>query len=189
MSKMVGWESRNELHALWRSEVDTDVVSYREQPHTMDMVLDGKLRRYTPDREDVLADGRIEIVEVKDTFEATKDPDYARKLAFAEDIYSGLPGWSFRIQDRAEIEASPSFATVENIQTHKRISFTLADVAMVRRAYSDAPTRTLGELRALFVNEVTGQAVLAAMMVARIVRIDLCTPMTGDSVVALVSPR
>ena len=44
------WESRNELHGFYHAEVDTDVVGYRAQPHTLRMSVHGEVTSYTPDR-------------------------------------------------------------------------------------------------------------------------------------------
>ena len=48
----IPWESRVELRGYFHAEVDATVVSYRAQPHTLQMLYRGQRWTYTPDRED-----------------------------------------------------------------------------------------------------------------------------------------
>jgi hypothetical protein len=74
------YESRLELHDLWRAEVCSKVVSAWPQPFTLQLMMDGELRRYTPDRQDILADGQLEVIEIKDDLRLVRDPTYLHKL-------------------------------------------------------------------------------------------------------------
>jgi hypothetical protein len=182
MGRLVGYESDNEKCDFYRAEVSTQVVSYREQPHTIEGMVDGIMRRYTPDREDRFADGRLEIVEVKDEYQADKDPTYSAKLDYFAEVYEHL-GWSFRLTTREEITNPASFETVENVQRFRRASFTIAEIATVRSVLGRRVECSLGELLAVFPSEFVALPKLCAMMVARIVVLDIGSKLEPTSIV------
>ena len=185
MGRLVGYESDNEKCDFYRSEIAPDVVGYREQPHTIEGRIDGKVRRYTPDREDRFADGRVEIVEVKDEFEADKDPDYFAKLTYFAEVYERL-GWSFRLTTRDEIKHAATFETVENVQRYRRASFTVAEIADVQRRFNQHGQCRLTDLMPVFSSEVAGLAKLCAMMVGRILLLDIHSKLEPASTVKLI---
>lgn len=184
MGRLVGYESDNEKCDFYRSEIAPDVVDYREQPHTIEGIIDGKARRYTPDREDRFADGRIEIVEVKDEFEANKDPDYYAKLTYFAEVYERLD-WSFRLTTRDEIKDPATFGTVEAVQRYRRASFTAVEIADVRRRVSRNGQCTIAELAPIFSSEIVALSKLCAMMVARIIVLDIHSNLEPASIVKL----
>ncbi len=184
MGRMVGYESDNEKFDFYRSEVGPEVVCYREQPHTIEGTIGGKVRRYTPDREDRFADGHIEIVEVKDQFEAEKEPDYHAKLTYFAEVYERL-GWSFRLTTRDEIKDPVTFETIETVQRYRRSSFTAGEIADVRRKVSQHGECRLAELLPIFSSEVVGLSKLCAMMVGRILVLDIRSKLEPSSIVKL----
>ena len=165
-------ESQNELHAFYDAEVNTDVVRYRAQPHKLEFIIDGKRRFYTPDREDTLSNRRTEIIEVKDHYEAEKDPDYHTKLEIAGTIYAGL-GWSFRVTERAEIEAQPRYKAIELIQSLRRTVVTQLDEDCVQRRLAGDETLPLVGNSGLWDSPVLGFAKMCALMVKRTISIDI----------------
>jgi len=181
-------ESGNELHALYHAEVSTDVVEYRVQPCTMHFTIGGRVRSYTPDLEEALSDGRVRITEVKDRFEADADPEYSEKLLYAAE-YCRARGQLFRIQDRAEIELPPLFDTVDVVQSFRRTAVTINDVMRLREHFSGRDVLPLGQARELFGTAPLGFAKLAAMMVRRIVAIDLTKRLSTETPVQMLRPR
>jgi len=186
MGRMVGHESDNEKCDLYRAEVDPNVLEYREQPHTIEAVIDGNVRRYTPDREDRFADGRIQIVEVKDDFEAEADPDYTLKLEYFAEVYEHL-GWSFRLTTREEIKDPATFGTVDHIQRYRRVGFTSAELAAVREIIRPVGTTTIASLSSIFEVRDAALPKLCAMMVARVLTLDLSSRLDPSSIVRLAS--
>lgn len=180
------WESRNELRAFYRAEVSTQVIKYRAQPHTLELALAGKLRRYTPDRMDFLIEGGVEIIEVKETYKADKDPDYADKLRAAALVYSNL-GWSFRIITSDEIEAQPSFSAVVRIQNHRRTVITPRDEDITLDLLSRHGTAALADVRALWPNPAIGFAKMCALMIKRSIHIDYNSGLRDMTPVNLVA--
>lgn len=185
MGRLVGYESENEKCDFYRVEIAPEVMGYREQPHTIKAVIAGQERRYNPDREDQFADGRIQIVEVKDEFEAAKDPDYTAKLDYFAEVYERL-GWSFRLTTRVQIKDTTTFKAVETIQRFRRASFTAKEVADVRIEFAQRDQCSLGELLRLFPSELVGLPKLCAMMVGRILLLDVTSRLEPSSIVKVV---
>jgi len=179
-------ESSNELHALYHAEVSPLVVRYRAQPHTARFVIDGRVREYTPDLEETHGCGRVIITEVKDTFEEEADPAYTEKLHVARAFYEAQ-GMTFRILERAEIEARPVFDSVEAIQAFRRTVITAADIFQVRSVIGSLESAPLAEVRDTFKTSALGFAKLAAMMVRRIISIDLERDLGPESPVRLLT--
>lgn len=102
------WESRTELHALHHAEVNTSIVRYRAQPHSLEMSDHGELFRYTPDMELVLPMNAIEIVEIKGKYDPSSDARYEQKLALAAEVYRSQ-GWAFRVVEAEALEEKPRF--------------------------------------------------------------------------------
>lgn len=179
----VPWESRNEQHALWHAEMNSGVVAYRAQPHTLRLVMNGRRASYTPDLllEDVV--GVIDIIEVKDAFEEKKDPEYTDKLNRAAAIYRAL-GWSFSIVTKAQLEAEPAFSDVELLHRYRKTALGIEDIDAVETALAGGPT-TLTALRRVLPPEPMGTAQLSAMIVHRIIGVDLTNGLADDAVVAL----
>lgn len=113
------WESKLELHDLWRAEVMWEVVESWCQPCRIWLDHGAKTASYVPDRKDRLADGTFEYVEVKPKFDPDKDAAYTEKLLRVEAILTGL-GHRFRIIERAEIEAEPAYSAIKVVQAHRR---------------------------------------------------------------------
>lgn len=184
MGRHIGWESKVERDAFYCVEVSPEVVSYREQPHTAVAMIDGVKRSYTPDRVDMLADGTVAVVEIKETFEAAADPDYTRKLRYFADVYQSL-GWRFEVVEREAIAGELCFDAVKKIQSHRRVSFNALELNAVLGEMQLGQT-TLGRLQASFPNPLVGQAKLFAMMVDRHIQIDLRGPLSEASLVGRV---
>jgi hypothetical protein len=180
----VSWESRVELHAFYQAEVDTAVKTYRAQPHTLEMICEGRKYFYTPDREDTLADGRIEIIEIKDLHDPSEDIAYSAKLELAQGIYQNL-GWSFRIMERAEIEAEPRYRAVETVQSYRRTALTTLDIMAVQKIAGGRPI-TLGDLCEALGPPELGLRKSCAMAVRRIIAIELDRGLISQAVVQLL---
>jgi hypothetical protein len=99
-------ESMNEHAFLQHSEVDTSVIDYLSQPCRFEFVMDGVKRAYIADCARFLANGRIEIVEVKSDGRWARDPDYAAKLNYVEAICKAV-GWSFRVAHGGHCVSAP----------------------------------------------------------------------------------
>lgn len=182
------WESRNELHGLYHAEVRFDVVKYRAQPHTLEMIYEGRKCKLTPDLELVLSNGRVEIIEIKGDFDALADPDYSAKLEMARQVYGSI-GQTFRVVDRKQLEAQPRFKAIEEIQNYRRTAITTGDMFLVSNLFKSGEPLTLADLKGAYGNAIVGMAKAYAMMVRRVIEIDITRGLNDNSPVRLPSCR
>lgn len=177
------WESRPELHGIYEAEVDTAVVAYAVQPESLSWYFEGEPQRYTPDRSDLMEDGGVRVIEIKDVYDADQRRPYARKLDQVARIYSAL-GRRFEIHDIAKRRMEPRFDAIEEVQAYRRSMITVEQVSCIRRALGQGPLPMEQALDAL--GRARPRAVLCAMMVRRIVEIDLSTGLHARAAVSLV---
>lgn len=183
------YESMNELAFFMHCEVDTEVADYRAQPFRLEFVIEGRKRTYIVDCVRLMANGGIEVVEVKSDPRALQDPDYAEKLQAVRTICEQV-GWRFRLVFmKALTERPPLHRNVTDIQSRRMTDYTGADVFRVVEFVRRSGEVALGELAQHLGARALGFAKLKAMMVGRIVRIDLTQPIGDASRVVLVPDR
>ena len=182
MGGTVPWESRLELHDLYRAEVDPNITSFFVQPETLHWQNEGRAKTYTPDRLDYMANGSVRVVEVKDVYDPADDPEYTQKLAEAEKIYAVI-GRNFVLRDSAVVRAQPDFAAVEEVQAFRRAVVTIQDLDRVGEVLANG-WRPLGEVLAA-IGRQRPRATLFAMMVRRFVNIDLTRGLPDSANVSL----
>lgn len=175
-------ESMNELVFFHESEVDTRVVDYRAQPFRLEFILAGRLRTYIPDCARLLSDGTVEVVEIKGDHRALSDEDYAEKLRAVREFCHRL-GWRFRIVFREEtIAARIRRANVYLIQSKRTVSYGASHcyLALDRldRLKGEA---SLGQVARAFGDSRVGTSIAMAMMVGRVLDIELERAISPDS--------
>jgi hypothetical protein len=182
--RAIPWESYAELHAIYLAEVDTNVLHYRSQPHTLR--VSGSLRAYTPDLELTLSDGSIEIVEVKSQrFDLLTD-DYTSKLSAAENFYDTM-GWKFRQLDMSKVVGTPHFEAVSVIQSYRRTMVTTSDTFLISKLFACRSTLPMWELTDAYPHPVGGLAKACAMIVRRMISVDCFAGLDDTSTVRLVA--
>jgi hypothetical protein len=164
--RMLPWQSKLELYSLWRAEVRTDVVKSSVRPFMVEAFVDDGTYRYICTRQDLLANGKTEIVEVKAAIEAEKDPLYFGKLDLAAEICRSL-GWLFRVEDRAQIQAEPAFATIRTIVGYARTDVGAIDLLALDKVFGARDTISLDEVQAALGSGVRGLASTSALVVQR----------------------
>lgn len=185
------FEGMNERLFFMHSEVDTSVVDYRAQPFRFEFTIDGARRTYIVDCVRLLSDGRIEVVEVKNDRRALRDDHYLEKLNRVAETCTAL-GWDFRVVLREGLEnPRVRLENIELIQSRRHTRFTSADVYVALESIEQAGGRiSMGKLAEGLGDAHRGRAVLQAMMVHRLVEIDLSKPLGPESSVSLPSsPR
>jgi len=182
------WESRGELHALQHAEVNTEIVEYRAQPHSLEISDCGEIYRYTPDLEIVLATDTIEIVEIKSEYDPSTDDRYAHKLALACEVYQSQ-GWAFRMLEAGELLQEPRFDAVREIQSYRRACLTPADASILATLFRGTDRISFKELASAYPTHLLGKAKASAMMVRRMIKIDLANGLCDSAAVTLVSSR
>jgi hypothetical protein len=181
------FEGMNERAFLMHSEVHTSVVDYRAQPFRFEFVLDGQKRTYIADAVRLLDDGAVEVVEIKNDRRFLKDPEYALKLDAVAVVCRQI-GWRFRIIYRADLfEPATLFDNVQDVQSWRLANYGQADVFRVLDRLEAFGSQAIGSLADLIDSRPVGMAKLKAMMVGRIVRIDLSEQLSIDSEVGTVT--
>jgi len=182
------FESHNELAFYQECEVDPRVVDYRAQPFRFEFVLDGQLRRYIPDCVRLLDSGRIEVVEVKADSRYLHDVDYSCKLSQAAKICAMI-GWTlaFAVGERIHLPRVRR-ENIKLIQQDRMVLFDERHVYRARAALAERGGEGLfGEIASAIEAPPKGDAILRALMVARLVQIDLEAPLTAHSAVTAYS--
>jgi len=169
----LAFESMNEHAFFHHSEVDIGVVDYLAQPFRFEFVIDGTPRTYIADCVRQLADGAIEVVEVKHDARALKDPDYVLKLHWVREICRVL-GWSFRVVHGQRLrERSVRNDNVQTVQHSRSVQYSASDVFVAADACGRTGATTLGVLAEALGDVRLGRAKAYAMMVGRLVDIEL----------------
>lgn len=181
------YESMNERAFFMHCEVNTDVIDYRAQPFRLEFVLDGRKRTYIADCVRVLASGDIELVEIKSDPSSVHDPDYRQKLEAVRAICSQV-GWRFRlIFKKALTEPAVFHRNIMDVQSWRMTEYSDTDVFRVVEALGRQSGAKLGDVVQDLGSRDEGLAKLKAMMVGRIVRLDLTEEIGDATPVCLVS--
>ena len=186
------WEDRAERQFFWLCEADTAVARYLAQPHGLEMKVTGRKEAllYYPDVRRDMADGRVEIREIKsrDARERLRDPDYGLKLDLAREVYARL-GWDFMVLHQAEDIERPRqrLATAREIQRRRRVRIDTHDrFAIVEAVEREGGVAQLGAIVDALGGEPLGRAKTYAAVVRRFVHVPLDGRLTDETPVTLV---
>jgi hypothetical protein len=182
------YEGMNELALLKRSEVDTSVIDYRSQPIRFEFVINGAKRVYIADCVRLLDNGTVEVIEVKNCVQQFSSPEYAEKLAAVRDVCESL-GWRFRALARQQLfKPHVVYANIDLIQSRRMVQFEQVHAYQAMELLErGAGETTLGDLSEILGGGPRGVAISQAMMVRRLVAIDMNGLLTAESKVAAVS--
>jgi hypothetical protein len=187
------WEDRAERMFFWLCEADTAVVSYLAQPHCLELKVagGGKSMLYYPDVRRDMADGRVEIREIKSRDAGTRrrDPDYAHKLSLAGEVYARL-GWDFMVlyQDEDIERPRPRLVTAKEIQRRRRVKVDTRDrFSLIETIEREGGVATLRAVIEALGGEPIGRAKVYAAVVRRFVHMPLDRLLVDDTPVSLVS--
>lgn len=111
------WESQLERDRMFQLEFDPDVLNFREQPKTFEIVVGGEPRRYTPDLEVIRTDRKV-IEEVKP---ADRVPECADLFAAAGQHFANR-GLFFAVLTEHEIRNEPELANIKLLLRYRRFS-------------------------------------------------------------------
>lgn len=140
------YESMIERAFFMHSEVDADVVDYRVQPFRLEFVVDGRKRAYIPDGLRILADGTVQIVEIKGDPRALRDPDYALKLEAVRMICERI-GWRFSVVFQAQLlKPAHVYENIVDVQSWRFTAFDQTDEFTVSEALRRQSVMSLGGL-------------------------------------------
>lgn len=188
--RVLPYEGMNELALLKHCEVDTKVVDFRSQPLRFEFTIDGSKRIYIADCVRLLDDGTVEVLEAKGSLRRLLAPDYARKLDVVRAVCKKL-GWRFSALHRRHLFEPPHvFANIDEIQSRSTTWFdqveALRAIELIEAAGGET---TLGRLADALDSGPRGLAIAQAMMVRRVLDIDITSPLSAQSRVTLVTSR
>lgn len=181
------YESMNERAFFMHCEVNTNVVDYRVQPFRFEFVIDGTKRTYIPDAVVLLADGTVEVIEIKNDRRFLKDVDYQTKLSAVEEICRQVD-WRFRIVlKQALYTPTIRWQAIEDIQSWAFTDYAISDVYRVAAYLHAIGSGPLADVADRLGRRPLGVAKLKAMMVARIVDLDISEPLGDQTRVSLIT--
>ena len=145
--RMVWFESFLERDFIHLLEFDPDVVSFAEQPLTLEYLHQGKTRKYTPDFHVQYAAQRQVLVECKPTVFVDRE-DNQIKFA-AGQAWCAERGWAFRVVTEADIRREPRLANVKLLGRYARLHVAPQVQSRVFAALAASPGLSLGHLARL----------------------------------------
>jgi len=137
----------------------------------------------------LMADGSVEVVEIKGSARQLLDPDYEAKLAAVRSLCASA-GWQFKIITGDQI-TTPTlrYKNIEDIQLSKHVRYGAEAIYAAHRAIeSCGGEAALGAVAYAVHPGPLGMHMVKAMMVGRIVSIDLDRPLSAQSIVAALEP-
>lgn len=178
------WESQYEQKFFYFSEVDTDVVTYRAQMFRID--FEEANRSYIVDCVRQLSTGQIEVIEVKKNKTLIGTIDYQQKLTAVRQVCRQL-GWDFRLilGDRLQ-EPQWYYDAIFDIQSWRLTQYTSEDIYRVAHSVGPKGWMPMGLLAHDLGGAQVGAAKLKAMMIQRVVRLDLSSPLSASTPVSLL---
>lgn len=174
--RLLHWEGETALWQLLASDTDDRVAKLNTESVAFEVVLDGQIRWYTIDVEQIDPSGRITLLEMKRTDRDLDDPDYRLKLAYVREVCRRC-GIAFRVVFRDEIFRSlvhrrnvSLFASRGFVRLDEHHLHVLAD-----HRRSTGGDTTYGELAEALVpgHAASGRALVQGMLVRRLLRMDL----------------
>lgn len=107
----------------------------------------------------------------------------------AGEVYQSQ-GWAFRVIEAGELMQEPRFDAVREIQSYRRASLTPADTSILSSLFQGTDRISFKELTAAYPAHLLGKAKASAMMVRRMISIDLSNGLCASAAVTLIqSPR
>jgi hypothetical protein len=185
MGRVVWYESLLERDYMYLLEIDSDVISYREQPGRIYYTLDGKRHHYTPD---LLVQRRREkeIVEVKLGKDAKKEK-YVRLFRIARQTCRQA-GYEFGVATEEIIRAQPRLNNVKVLIKYARTPITPQHQIGCHQFFAGRGEAPLGEVMQFFASKIVGQQVVYALIYRGVLSVDLTRPLDRDGVVRLPIP-
>jgi len=170
-----------ELMIHQKHEVVSETLDFLSQPCRIEGTVDGRDARAFPDYAYVQIGRRPVLGEAKSSWEAFERPKALVQKALTTKAAEAL-GWEYEQTTPANFGTQDFSANVKVVQAHRFANVTLRQEQATRRALDRHDGLTLDDLAAA-IDETLGRgtALACAMMVRRIVDIDLTKPISGCS--------
>jgi hypothetical protein len=183
--RVVWYESLLERDYMYLLEIDSDVISYWEQPGRIYYTLDGRRHHYTPD---LLVERRREkqIVEVKPKKKAEEEK-YRRLFRVAGESCR-KEGYEFRVATDEMIRLQPRLNGVKLLYKYARTPLLPQHQIGCHEFFTVRQEAPLGEVTRFFASRGIGQQVVYALIFRGVLSVDLMRPLTREAVVRLSIP-
>lgn len=180
-------EGRTEMLLEKHDEVVAEIVDSRPQPFTIVGTIDGKERRSTPDRARLMTNGTRQLCECKPDWTSFYKPDAIVQRLLTEAAAAAL-GWEYLPIVPASLGSRTFQNNVDRIYGARGVHVPGHIVVIAARVLASCPV-PLGELTArLHASEVNGFSMACALMVRRVIEIDLDQPIGAGSMVRTMPP-
>ncbi|GLK81747.1 TnsA endonuclease N-terminal domain-containing protein [Methylopila turkensis] len=181
----IAWESRLERRTIRWLEVDDTVIKYMEQPHRLRFSFRGARTHYTPDFV-VETEKRIVFIEVKyrsDIFKML--PEDRDRYRLARSIYRSIDRDLIFVTDLRFKMQKVWHENAQIVEEARRLLPSDDQLTIIIDHLVSRPKSTLGACAAAIGSPVHGPRSLMALMLRRVVRIDLNTPLGPGSAIEL----
>lgn len=118
MGRMIGFESSLERDYVYMLDFDADILSFAEQPLTIEYPHDSKVLHYTPDFHVLYTDRRNMLIECKPSH-LVKSDDNQRKFRAARE-WCAEHGWGFRIVTDTQLRTGYRLANIKSLTSYAR---------------------------------------------------------------------
>lgn len=183
-------EGGNELLLATHCEIDPGVIGFATQALCFEVAVEGRWQKYHADFVRLLADGTIEVVEVKPNAQHLLKPGYQAKLEAVKEICRRL-GWNFRLAFGEDLRRRTFFNFhAEQMYRHRfyRIVPKVED-AILTRVWSQKVGLALGDLRQFFDHHAEWVAAIGQLICRAELYVDLSVPLVHDTQVVAVDRR
>ncbi|MFC3695541.1 TnsA endonuclease N-terminal domain-containing protein [Chenggangzhangella methanolivorans] len=183
--RSIAWESRLERRTIRWLEVDDTVINYMEQPHRLRFLFRGQRTHYTPDFI-VQTENRTVFVEVKYRSDIFKmRPEDRDRYRLARSIYRSIDRDLVFVTDLRFKMQKVWHENAQVVEESRRLLPSDDQLTIIIDHLVSRPRSTLGACAAAFGSPLHGQRSLMALMLRRVVRIDLNIPLGPDSAIEL----
>lgn len=141
---MVWYESFLERDFIYLLEFDPDVVSFAEQPFSLEYPVAGKAHTYTPDFQVRYVRQRNVLVECKP--KAYVDTDENRLKFRAAHAWCAERGWEFRVVTDDIVRQGPRLQNIKLLTRYARLGVPPQSQSRVFGALAVTPRLCLGQL-------------------------------------------
>lgn len=163
-------EAATELARIMQEEVDVDVVDAIAQPCRGEVLLDDGWHSHIPDFANLRADGRRVLIDAKRNWSDFRT-ETGRRQTFLGEIIAEAMGYDYEHYVLAHAGTEQRRQNVDEVQASRFVELSDHQLALAATAVSKGPI-ALGNLAAIL-HPVNGRSIAYALMVRRVVEIDL----------------
>jgi len=175
MNRMIAWESQLEQKACYHFEYSPAVISFREQPETLQFPCQDGMCRYTLDFQLTLHNGEIIFVEIK-PLSKLRSPEILERLQLAHQFLAEK-GYNFIVITDEELNFPTRLRNLKILRSYLRFEIPLYISQQANAWLAHANNPTFNALSDFVDSRTTAFALLAQLQI----RFDLDKPLINSS--------